>query len=169
MSELLRDADEKNPRVPVLMGAFRRIRCKKREIGKPVVNIHWKNWPKIVMVRASSKNILLIELQENVRPWSECFQTRRNRTLDRHTFVPREQKPTETLNYFWNVLKGVAARCDSRNQKEGLVHDLNMNKKQFKNKSVQDDRNTCWSLPIRHCIHRRFEKTETIWVCQSRA
>ena len=44
--------------------------------------------------------------------------------MDRHIFLSRKQKPTETLHQFWNVLKGLAARCDFGNQTEGLVHDI---------------------------------------------
>ena len=62
---------------------------------------------------------------------------RRNRTLDRHTFLSRKQKPSETLHQFWNVLNGLAAKCDFRNRTEGLVYDifiLNMSNKQVQEK-----------------------------------
>ena len=49
---------------------------------------------------------------------------RRNRTLDRHMFLSRQQKPSETLHQFWNVLNGLAAKCDFGNQTEGLVYDI---------------------------------------------
>ena len=66
----------------------------------------------------------------------ECFQTRRNRTLDRHIFLSRKQKPTETLHQFWNVLNGLAARCDFGNQTVGLVHEIFVLNKN--NKHVQE-------------------------------
>ena len=55
---------------------------------------------------------------------AECFQTGRNRTLNRHIIVSRKQKPNETLHQFWNVLNGLAARGDMGNQTEGFIHNL---------------------------------------------
>ena len=82
-------------------------------------------------------NILLIQLNNILQHCAECFQTRRNRTLDRHTFLSRKQKPTESLHQFWNILNGLAAKCDFGNQTEGLVYDifvLNMANKQVQEK-----------------------------------
>ena len=62
---------------------------------------------------------------------------RRNRTLDRHTFLSRKQKPSESLHQFWNVLNSLAAKCDFGNQTEALVYDifiLNMSNKQVQEK-----------------------------------
>ena len=66
----------------------------------------------------------------------ECFQTRRNRMVDRHNYLSRKQKPTKTLHQFWNVLNGLAARCDFGNHTEGLVHDILVSN--MKNKQVQE-------------------------------
>ena len=71
------------------------------------------------------------------RNCTECFQVQRNRTLDRHTFFSRKQKPNETLHQFCKILNGLAAKCDFGNQTEGLVYDifvLNMSNKQVQEK-----------------------------------
>ena len=62
---------------------------------------------------------------------------RRNRILDRHTFLSRKQRPSESLHQFWNVLSGLAAKCGFENQTERLVYDifiLNMSNKQVQEK-----------------------------------
>ena len=95
----------------------------------------------MLMDKFPNINILLIELRNLVQNCTECFQTRRNRTLDRRIFLSRKQKPTETLRQFWNVLNGLAACCDFGNQTEGLVHDifvLNMKNKQVQEKSCTE-------------------------------
>ena len=83
-------------------------------------------------------NILLIHLNILIQNCNECFQMRRNRTLDRHTFLSRKQKPSEPLHQLWNVLNGLAAKCDFGNQTtEGLVYDiiiLNMSNQQVQEK-----------------------------------
>ena len=42
----------------------------------------------------------------------ECFQKKRNRTLDRHRFFSRLQQPGEPLFQFWHALNGLAPMCD---------------------------------------------------------
>ena len=96
-----------------------------------------KTGRKMLMGKFPNINLLLIELQALVQNCTECFQTRRNRTLDCHIFLSRKQKPTETLHQLWNVLNGLAACYDFGNQTEGLVHDifvLNMINKQVQEK-----------------------------------
>ena len=90
-------------------------------------------------------NILLIELRELIRCCNECFQIRRNRTLDRHVFLSRKRKPSESLNQFWNALNGLAAKCDFGDQKESLVHDIsvfNMANKQVQEKLCTEPKET---------------------------
>ena len=82
-------------------------------------------------------NILTYQLQDIAQNCTECFQVRRNRTLDRLTFLSRKQNPNETLHQFWNILNGLAAKCDFGNQTEWLVYDifvLNMANKQVQEK-----------------------------------
>ena len=82
-------------------------------------------------------NILLAQLNILLQNCNECFQIGRNRTLDRHTFLSRKQKPSKPLHQFWNVVNCLAAKCDFGNQAERLVYDifiLNMSNKQVQEK-----------------------------------
>ena len=136
MSELLRESDAKNPRVAALMGNLDELPAKIKMVSLLYISIG-KTDRKMLMDKFPNINILIIELRNIVQHCTECFQTRRNRTLDRHSFLSRKQRPNETLNQFWNNLNGLAARCDFGNQTEGLVHDifiLNMNNKQVQEK-----------------------------------
>ena len=69
-------------------------------------------------------NIQRIQLPQFLQHCNECFQMRRNRTMDKHTFLSRKQKPNESFHQFWNALNRLAARCNFGNQTEGLVHDI---------------------------------------------
>ena len=78
--------------------------------------------------------IELADLMENCRP---CFETRKNRTLDRHTFLSRKQKSCVSLHQFWNIFNGLAGECDFGHQTQNLVYDifiLNMSNKQVEEK-----------------------------------
>ena len=88
---------------------------------------------------------MLIELRELRRYCNECFQIRRNRTLYRHVFLSRKQKPSESQNQFWDALNGLAAKCDFSDQTESLVHDifvLNMANKQVQEKLCTEPKET---------------------------
>ena len=90
-------------------------------------------------------NILLIQVPQVLQHCNECFQTRRNRTMDRHTFLSGKQKPNESFHQFWNALNGLAARCNFGNQTESLVHDifvLNMSIKLVQEKLCAEPKDT---------------------------
>ena len=132
MTELLRVADQQNPRNAAMMGNLDEIPAKRKLVSLMYISIG-KTGRKMLMDKFPNINILLIELQNLVQNCTECFRTRRNRSLERHIFLSRKQKYTETLYQFWNALNGLSARCDFGYQREGLVHDifvLNMNNKQ---------------------------------------
>ena len=136
ITELLRNADQQNPRQATLMGNMEETPAKRKVISLFYIAIG-KTGRKMLMDKFPQINIFLIELQDIIQHCLECFQIRRNRTLDRHTFLSRKQKPSETLHQFWNVLNGLAAKCDFGNQTEGLVYDifvLNMANKQVQEK-----------------------------------
>ena len=109
VSEVLREADQQNPRAAALMGNLEEIPAKRKVVSLLYISIG-KNARKRLMDKFPRINILLIELRELMQNCTECFQIQRNRTLDRHTFLSRKQKPAETLNQFWNALNGLAAR-----------------------------------------------------------
>ena len=132
MTKLLRDADQQNPKVAALMGNLK-IPAER----KFIVHIYRKNWKKMLMDKFPNINILLIDLRDPVQNCRKCFQPHRNRTLDRHIFLPRKHKPKETLQQYWNVLNGLFARCEFGNQTEVLVYDIfvmNMNNMQVQEK-----------------------------------
>ena len=136
ITELLREADQQNPRQAALMGNLEEMHTKRKVVSLLYISIG-KTGRKMLMDKFPQINILTIQLQDIAQNCEECFQVRRNRTLDRHTFLPRKQKPNETLHQFWNILNGLAAKCDFGNQTEGLVYDifvLNMANKQVQEK-----------------------------------
>ena len=45
----------------------------------------------------------------------------RNGTLDRYQFLSRKQQQIETLKQFWNVLTGLAPRCNFGEQSNSLI------------------------------------------------
>ena len=144
VSEVLREADQQNPRAAALMGNLEEIPAKRKVVSLLYISIG-KNARKMLMDKFPRINILLIELRELMQNCAECFQIRRNRTLDRHTFLSRKQKPAETLNQFWNALNGLAARCNFGDQTESLVHDifvLNMANKQVQEKFCTEPKET---------------------------
>ena len=140
VSEVLREADQQNPRAAALMGNLEEIPAKRKVVSLLYISIG-KNARKTLMDKFPRINILLIELRELMQNCAECFQIRRNRTLDRHTFLLRKQKPTETLN----ALNGLAARCNFGDQTENLAHDiivLNMANKQVQEKLCTEPKQT---------------------------
>ena len=88
-------------------------------------------------------NIFVIDLAEILQRCTECFEVKRNRTLDRHSFFSRKQHPEESLHQFWNVLNGLAAKCDFGEQTQSLVYDmfvLNMSNKQVQERLCTEPR-----------------------------
>ena len=135
-SELTREVTQDNPRRAAMMGNLEEKPAKRKVTSLLYISIG-KTGRKMLVDKFPQINILLIQLNNFLQHCVGCFQTRRNRTLDRHTFLSRKQKPTESLHQFWNVLNGLAAKCDFGNQTEGLVYDifvLNMANKQVQEK-----------------------------------
>ena len=63
---------------------------------------------------------ILREMQENCE---QTFVKPRNRTLDRYKFFARKQKEDEALRQFWNVLTGLAPKCEFGDQTNSLILD----------------------------------------------
>ena len=78
----------------------------------------------LLLDKAPQINILLIQLNAILQHCNECFRKSRNRTLDRHTFLSRNQIPSEKQHQFRNVLNVLAAKCDFEDQTESLVYDI---------------------------------------------
>ena len=113
--------------------------CQLQEKWWVCCTFQFEKWQKIAygQIPPPPKTILQVQLPQFLHFCNECFQMRRNRTLDKHTFLSRSQKPTEYIQQSWNVLNGLPAKCDFGNQTEGLVYDLlvlNMSNKQVQEK-----------------------------------
>ena len=122
VSELTRNA-EQQPRAQALMGNMEEAPAARKVISLLYISMG-KTGRKMLMDKFPQINNLLIQLQQFLQYCNECFQIRRNRTMDRHTFLSRKQKPSESLHQYGNVLNGLAAKCDFGNQTEGLVYDV---------------------------------------------
>ena len=72
------------------------------------------------------------EIKENCE---SCFKNPKNRILDIYNFFARRQQQNETLRQFWNVLTGLAARCEFGEQTNSLIEDAF--KQSMNNKTVQ--------------------------------
>ena len=92
MTELLRVADQQNPRNAAMMGNLDEIPAKRKLVSLMYITIG-KTGRKMLMDKFRNTNILLIELQNLVQNCTECFQTRRNRILDRHIFSRESKNP----------------------------------------------------------------------------
>ena len=99
LSEVPREADQQHPRAAVLMGNLKEIPAKRKSVSLLYISIG-KNARKMLLDNFPQIKILLIELRKLVQHCTECFQMRSNWTLDRHMFLSRKQKPSESLNQF---------------------------------------------------------------------
>ena len=149
------EVDQQNPRAAALMGNLAEIRATRKMISLLFISIRSTD-RKTLLDKFSKINILLIDLKTFVQNCAEYFQTRRNRTLDQHILLSRKQKPNETLHQFRNILNGLAARCEFRNQTDGLVHDIvciGYDKQAGVRKTpYRIKRNAHPSISICHCI-----------------
>ena len=144
VTEITRTVVEQNPRVPALMKNLEENAAARKLVSLLYISLG-KNGRKMIMDKFPQINIMLIQLPQFLQLCNECFQTRRNRIMDKHTFLSRKQKPNESLHQSWNALNGLAARCIFGNQTEGLVHDilvLNMSNKLVQEKLCTEPKNT---------------------------
>ena len=88
-----------------------------------------------IMDKKPDLKISKITVKDLLSECTKAFEIKRNRTLDRYTFFTRKQYPRESLEHFWNVLNGLAAKCEFGVQTQSLVSNFlaNMN-----NLSVQE-------------------------------
>ena len=119
------------------MGNLEKIPAKGKIVSLLYISIG-KNARKMLMDKFPTINIWLIELRELMQNCNECFQIRRNQALDRHVFLFRKQKPSESLNQFWNALNGLAAKCNFGDQSESLVNDIFVLNMANNNSQVQE-------------------------------
>ena len=135
VTELTREVTQDNPRVAAMMGNLEEEPAKRKVTSLLYISIG-KAGRRMLMDKFAHINNLLIQLNNILHSCAECFQTSRNKTLDRQTFLSRKQKPTESLHQFWNILNSLAAKSVFSNQTEGLVYNIFVLNKA--NKQVQE-------------------------------
>ena len=144
VEEITREEEQNNPRNAALMGGMTRDMAQRKVVSLLYLSIG-KVGRKMLMDKYPNINIFTVELGGILNNCRDCFETRRNRTLDRHAFFSRKQKENESLQQFWNVLNGLASKCDFGNQSESLVYDifiLNMINKQVQEKLCTEPKDT---------------------------
>ena len=123
VEEITREEEQNNPRNAALIGGMTRDMAQRKVVSLLYLSIG-KVGRKKLMDEYPNIIIFTVELEGILNNWRDCFETRRNRTLGRHKFFSRKQKENESLHQFWNVLIGLASKCDFGNQSESLVYDI---------------------------------------------
>ena len=118
ISEVLKTPTEQDPTIPVLLGNFTVSTA-----TKEVMNFG-KTGRKMLTDKFKDTNIFVIELAEKLERCGASFEVRKNRTLDRHAFLSRKQQPGESLRQYWNILNGLASKCEFGEQTRSLVYDI---------------------------------------------
>ena len=111
VEEITREEEQNNPRNATLMGGMTRD----KKSGESIIPLDRESRRKMLKDKYPNINIFTVELEGILNNCRDCFETRRNRTLDRHAFFSRKQKENESLHQFWNVLNGLASKCDFGN------------------------------------------------------
>ena len=123
ITEMTREANQQNPRIRTLMGDL-----EEDPANKKVINVMYLSLGEAARKHFKDKypHTALWELkaQELITPFNDCFRKKSNRTIDRHRFLSRLQKPGETLFQFWHALNGLAAICDFGDITTTLVLDM---------------------------------------------
>ena len=93
ISELFREEDANNPRNAALMDNLEVEPAKRKVTSLLYIPID-KTGRKFFLDTFPQIKILLIQLNVILQQCNECFRIRRIRSLYRHTFLSRKQKPT---------------------------------------------------------------------------
>ena len=136
ISELTRETTQQNSRVRTLLGDLDEDPADKKAISILYLSLG-DAARKQFMDKYPHKALWDLKALELINLCIDCFRKKRNRTLDRHRFFSRLQKPGETLFQFWHALNGLAALCDLGEITSTLVLDmfvLQMNNKKVKEK-----------------------------------
>ena len=142
ISEVLKNPTENDPSIPALLGNLTVTTAAKKVVSLLYLSIG-KTGRKVLTDKFPNTNIFVIDLAEILQRFTECFEVKRNRTLDRHSFFSRKLQPEESLHQFWNVLNGLAAKCDFGEQTQSLVYDmfvLNMSNNQVQERLCTEPR-----------------------------
>ena len=131
---------EQDPQIPALL-----VDLSKATAMKKIVSLLYlvlgKTGRTMLMGKHPATNIFIIELKGLLEQCLNCFKIRRHKTSDRQAFLSRMQLPCKSLHQFWNVVNGLAAKCDFGNQTQRSGYDifiLNMSNKQVQEKVCTD-------------------------------
>ena len=111
ITELTRDADQQNPRARALLGDMDEDPANKKVVSVLYLSLG-ETARKLFKDKYPHTTLWNLKVRELIQLATDCFQIKRNRTLDRHKFFSRMQQPGETLQQFWHTLNGIAALCD---------------------------------------------------------
>ena len=123
ISELTREATEQNPRVHALLGDMDEDPANKKVVSVMYLSLG-EAARKLFKDKYPHTTLWNLKVRELMQLAADCFQVKRNRTLDQHKFFSRAQQPEETLQQFWHTLNGLAALCDFGEITNTLVLDM---------------------------------------------
>ena len=142
ISELTREATEQNPRARALLGDMDEDPANKKVVSVMYLSLG-EAARKLFKDKYPHSTLWNLKVRELMQLAADCFQVKRNRTLDRHRFFSRAQQPGESLQQFWHTLNGLAALCDFGEITNTLVLDmfiLHMNNKKVQEKLCTEPR-----------------------------
>ena len=142
ISELTREATEQNPRVRALLGDMDEDPANKKVVSVMYFSLG-EAARKLFKDKYPDTTLWNLKVRELMQLAADCFQVKRNRTLDRHKFFSRAQQPGESLKQFWHTLNGLAALCNFGEITNTLVLDmfiLHMNNKKVQEKLCTEPR-----------------------------
>ena len=134
VTELTRVPTQQRPRQAALMNNLNEEAAERKTVSTLFLSLGAAG-RKNLTHNFPNMNVATVPIREIKENCEICFKKPRNRTLDRYKFFARKQQQNETLRQFWNVLTGLAARCEFGEQTNSLIKDAfiqNMN-----NKTVQ--------------------------------
>ena len=166
ITELTRQVTEQSPRVRALTGDL-----DEDPANKKIVSVLYLSLGGAARKQFRDKfphtTLWDLEAGEMLNLCTECFQKKRNRTLDRHRFFSRYQQPGESLYQYWHALNGLAAQCDLGEITTILVLDifiLIMNNKKSTRKTLHRAQRTGTSPRVRHSFRGGGEKAKSVRV-----
>ena len=131
ITDLTREVTDQNPRVRALLGDMDEDLANKKVVSVMYLSLG-EAARKLFKDQYPHTTLWNLKVRELMQLATDCFQIKRNRTLDRHKFFSRTQQPGETLQQSWHTLNGLAALCDFGEITTTLVLDmfiLHMNNK----------------------------------------
>ena len=100
ISEVLKNPTENDPSIPALLGNLLVATAAKKVVSLLYLSIGKTDKILTLTDKFPNTNIFVIDLAEILQRSTECFEVKRNRTLDRHAFFSRKQQPAESLHQF---------------------------------------------------------------------